>query len=293
MLVVGALTWAWRSGGGPAAPPPGAISAAPEGPFAPAPEASEYAGATPATGSLPQVRLAGPAEAKFTAIRETTYTVLALTPEAGTSDHWRLRVSVRLSTGAHSGGMNFWDSSFRLLVDGVPRAPESMLSELVESGAAKDGDLVFSVPWTAQTLALRVLHYGETAELPFAVSGTRRVRLDGPAELAFPRSPRATYSILAMGTESRRPGVFGLRLKMPMHVLNSYSANFGDSQFRLLIDGAPREPDSGCNKVVGGGAAEDGDITFEVPEGARQLTLRVIHAAELSADVPLKLEPVK
>ncbi|MDL2336609.1 MAG: hypothetical protein QFE16_02085 [Pseudomonadota bacterium] len=307
LLVAGALTWAWRSGGGPAAPPPGAISAAPEGPFAPAPEASttEHAGATPATGSLPQVRLAGPAEAKFTAIREATYTVLALTPEAGTSDHWRLRVSVRLATGAHSGGMNFWDSSFRLLVDGVPRAPVSTLNELVESGAAKDGELVFNLPWALRTLTLRIVHYAETTELPFAVSGARtpqpvslpagprRVKLDGPAELEFPRLPHAAYTILAVGTEARRPGIFGLRIRIRMQVLEGFGGNFWGSQFRLLVDGIPREPDTAPNKLVGAGAAEDGDITFEVPDGARQLTLRVIHTAELTADVPLKLEPVK
>ena len=238
-------------------------------------------------------------------MRGSTYSVLAVTPESGTPERWQLRLRVRLATGANSGGMNFWDSSFRLLVDGVPRAPESTLNEVVESGAAKDGDLVFSVPWTTQTLALRVTHYGEVAELPFAISGTRpphpvslpagprRVTLDGPAELKFPRSPRATYSILAVGTESRRPGVFGVRLRMRMHVLDSYSANFGDSQFRLLVDGVPHEADSGHNKVVGGGAADDGDITFEVSDGARQLALRVIHSADLSADVPLKLDPAQ
>lgn len=254
---------------------------------------------------MPQVHLAGPDEVKFTAMRGSTYQVLALTPEAGNAERWRLRLRVRLTTGANSGGMNFWDSSFRLLVDGVPRASDSTLNEVVESGSAKDGELVFTVPWAVNTLALRVQHYGETAELAFALSGTpppepttlpsgpRRVTLEGPADLAFPRTPRATYSILAVGTELRRPGRFGLRLRMRMHVLDAYSANFGDSQFRLLVDGVPHEPDSSLNQVVGGGAAADGDITFEVPDSARQLTLRVTHSADLSADVPLSLAPVR
>lgn len=306
-IAVGAAAWVWRPGNAPAVAPPVASDPSPSGMASPAPGAAPAApAATDAPASaLPQVRLAGPSEAKFTTMRGSTYSVLAVAPEAGTPERWHLRLRVRLATNPNSGGMNFWDSSFRLLVDGVPRAPDSTLNEVVESGAAKDGDLVFSVPWTAQSLALRVTHYGESAELPFTVSGTRppqpvslpigprRVTLDGPAELKFPRSPRATYSILAVGTESRRPGVFGMRLRMRMHVLDSYSANFGDSQFRLLIDGVPHEADSGYNKVVGGGAAEDGDITFEVPDGARQLALRVIHSAELSADVPLTLAPAK
>ncbi|MDO9313423.1 MAG: hypothetical protein Q7T97_02625 [Burkholderiaceae bacterium] len=316
LALAGVLAWGLRASPDPAvgqaaqAGPP-VTAAAPSPHASPAPPAA--ADPSPATttppehaSTLPQVRLAGSSEAQFTAMRGSTYSVLSLTPEAGaTAERWRLRLRVRLATNPNSGGMNFWDSSFRLLIDGVPRAPDSTLNEVVESGAAKDGDLVFSVPWTAQALALRVMHYGETTELPFAVSGTRRpqpvslpagphrVTLDGPAELKFPRSPRATYSILAVGTESRRPGVYGVRLRMRMHVLDSYSANFGDSQFRLLIDGVPHEADSGYNKVVGGGAAEDGDITFEVPDGARQLALRVIHSAELSADVPLTLAPAK
>ena len=305
VIAVGAAAWVWRTGSTPVSSQVVASDVAQSSTTVPeASPAAPAAVVTPAA-ALPQVRLAGPTEAKFTAMRGSTYSVLSLTPEAGTPERWQLRLRVRLATGANSGGMNFWDSSFRLLVDGVPRAPESTLNEVVESGAAKDGDLVFGVPWTTQTLALRVTHYGEVAELPFAISGTRpphpvslpagprRVTLDGPAELKFPRSPRATYSILAVGTESRRPGVFGVRLRMRMHVLDSYSANFGDSQFRLLVDGVPHEADSGHNKVVGGGAADDGDITFEVPDGARQLALRVIHSAELSADVPLKLDPAQ
>ena len=305
VIAVGAAAWVWRTGSTPVSSQVVASDVAQSSTTVPeASPAAPAAVVTPAA-ALPQVRLAGPTEAKFTAMRGSTYSVLSLTPEAGTPERWQLRLRVRLATGANSGGMNFWDSSFRLLVDGVPRAPESTLNEVVESGAAKDGDLVFSVPWTTQTLALRVTHYGEVAELPFAISGTRpphpvslpagprRVTLDGPAELKFPRSPRATYSILAVGTESRRPGVFGVRLRMRMHVLDSYSANFGDSQFRLLVDGVPHEADSGHNKVVGGGAADDGDITFEVSDGARQLALRVIHSADLSADVPLKLDPAQ
>lgn len=307
-IAAGALAWAWRSGSTPVVAPPSATASTPGSPpdATPAPTVGARAPTVAPAAALPQVRLAGPAEATFTAIRGSTYSVLALTPERGnTTDRWRLRVRVRLATDANSGGMNFWDSSFRLLIDGVPRAPESKLNEIVESGAAKDGELVFDVPWATQTLALQVLHYGKVTELPLAVSGTRPLRreslppgprqivLDGPAELKFPSGPRATYTILAIGTEAPRPGVFGLRLRVRLQVLEGYDATFGDSHFRLLVDGVPREPDSGLGKVVAGAAADDGDITFEVPDSARKLTLRVIHTAELTADVPLTLGPLK
>lgn len=251
---------------------------------------------------LPQVRLDGPAAVSFGTVRASTYSVLALEPELGSSQTWRLRVRVRLSAAPNSGGMNFWDSSFRLLVDGVPRAPVSNLNEIVESGAAKDGDVLFDVPWAVQSLVLAVRHYGETAELPLAVSGTRapvppslppgprRVTLDGPAELSFAKSPRTTYTVLALASERRRPGVLGLRFRIRMHVLDGAGANFWDDRFRLLVDGVPRAPDSNLNLVVDAAAAKDGEITFEVPESARQLALRVVHTADAFADLPLKLD---
>lgn len=307
VIAAGALAWAWRSGQAPPARPP--ASSTPTPGAAPAVEAQPAAApptpAVAAATALPQVRLAGPSEAKFDAVRGSTYSVLALTPEAGTAERWRLRLRVRLATGANSGGMNFWDSAFRLLIDGVPRAPESRLNEIVESGAAKDGEIVFGVPWAVTSLALLVRHYGETAELPLTVSGTRPpqpvslprgphpIALDGPAELTFARSPHAIYTILAIGTEARRPGVYALRLRTRLQVIDGYDASFGDSNFRLLVDGVPREPDSRLNKVVAGAAADDGDITFEVPDSARRLALRVIHTADQIADVPLKLGPAK
>jgi len=313
MLAIGAVAWSLRSGRPaetPAQPPSGTASTrsttttATAGPSnaVVSPTSPPKPSATPT--ALPQVRLAGPADATFTAMRGSTYSIVALSPETGTNTDWRLRMRVRLATGPNSGGMNFWDSAFRLVVDGVPRATAGpTLNEIVDSGASKEGEIVFAVPWAVQTLALRIRHYGETAELPLAVSGTRapeppnlppgprRITLDGPAELAFTSSPRATYAILAVASEARRPGVFGLRVRMRMHVQDPYDANFWDERFRLLVDGQPLEPDSRLNEVVGGNAAKDADVTFEVPETARTLALRVQHSAKDSADVPLKLGP--
>jgi len=312
VVVGGAIVWSLRSGG--TSEPPAQSGSSTASTVSPntrssttepsTPIASGKTSSPPATPSaLPQVKIAGPADATFTAMRGSTYSVLALTPEIGTNAQWRLRLRVRLKTGPQSGGMNFWDSAFRLVVDGVPRAAVSTLNEIVEGGASKEGDIVFAVPWAVQTLALRIHHYAETADLPLAVSGTRasepptlptgprRVTLDGPAELAFTSSPHAIYTILAVASEARRPGVFGLRVRMRMLVQDRYDANFWDDRFRLLVDGKPLEPDSRLNEVVGGNAAKDADITFEVPETARALVLHVKNNAKDSADVPLKLGP--
>ncbi len=78
-----------------------------------------------------------------------------------------------------------------------------------------------------------------------------------------------------------------------MAVPTGMAANFWDDQFRLLVNGVPRAPDSNLNLTVEGGAALDGDVTFEVPDTAQSLTLRIQHGADAAADLPLKMEPKK
>jgi len=103
----------------------------------------------------------------------------------------------RLRVGQPIAPEQFDELSDEQLARLVPRAAVSTLNEIVEGGASKEGDIVFAVPWAVQTLALRIHHYAETADLPLAVSGTRasepptlptgprRVTLDGPAELGL------------------------------------------------------------------------------------------------------------
>lgn len=56
---------------------------------------------------------------------------------------------------------NFWGASFRLLVDGVPRAPDNSLDELVESHSAKEGVVEFVIPDTVNDVGLQVGEVGE------------------------------------------------------------------------------------------------------------------------------------
>ncbi|HOX60186.1 MAG TPA: DUF4062 domain-containing protein [Verrucomicrobiota bacterium] len=129
----------------------------------------------PPTGAqgLPRVSLAGSGEVSFQQYRPSTYTVLGLETINRTPEHYGLRVRMRLLTRS-SMDMNFWDSSFRLLVDGLPVAPDSYLNELVPGNAAKDADITFPVPMGAHKLVLRIIHHeslGETADLPLRIEG--------------------------------------------------------------------------------------------------------------------------
>ena len=52
---------------------------------------------------------------------------------------------------------NFWDSSFRLILDGVPLAPEGGLNEVVASQAAKEGDVLFVIPRGTSSARLKII----------------------------------------------------------------------------------------------------------------------------------------
>jgi hypothetical protein len=125
----------------------------------------------PATSAPPRVALAGPAEVSFDKYRPSTYSILGIETQPRTPTHYGLRLKVRLLTRT-SMDMNFWDSAFRLVIDGVPSAPDSNLNLLVPGNAALDGEVIFQVPYAARALMLRVIHHdslGEVADLPLRI----------------------------------------------------------------------------------------------------------------------------
>jgi hypothetical protein len=76
-----------------------------------------------------------------------------------------LVLSVRFTNNGPYG-KNFWGDSFRLLVDGVPRAPTNSLNEVVNGHAAKEGDVVFEVPAATTSAVLRLYIGGEQTDVP-------------------------------------------------------------------------------------------------------------------------------
>jgi len=76
-----------------------------------------------------------------------------------------LALRVRLTNNGNYG-VNFWTATFRLVVDGVPRAPTNGLNEIVDGHAAKDGDVIFDVPDDAKSVALRIIWGDEQTDVP-------------------------------------------------------------------------------------------------------------------------------
>jgi hypothetical protein len=83
-----------------------------------------------------------------------------------------LVVTVRY-TNAGRYPANFWDRSFRLLIDDVPRAPISDLNKLVDGQSAEEGDVVFQVPATATRVTLRIINGDEHTDLPLDLEDVR------------------------------------------------------------------------------------------------------------------------
>lgn len=109
------------------------------------------------TVELPQLR-------EYT-LGDATFTLLKAEVSPQTTEQDVLQMRVRMMNHGRFPS-NFWDNSFRLIVNGVPMAPESGLNELVEVDAAKEGDVKFAVP--RGTVAGRLkIRYGDTStEIP-------------------------------------------------------------------------------------------------------------------------------
>jgi hypothetical protein len=76
-----------------------------------------------------------------------------------------LRFTIRMTSNGAFGD-NFWDCSFRLLVDGVPRAPISRLNKVVQRHSAEDGDVVFVIPAATHSTVSRIQKGNESTEIP-------------------------------------------------------------------------------------------------------------------------------
>ena len=78
-------------------------------------------------------------------------------------------------------GANFWNDTFRLLVEGVPRAPVGDLNEIVEPHSAKDNIVEFTVPETVKQVTLQLRKGEEIAEIPINLTDRDTARKPSPA----------------------------------------------------------------------------------------------------------------
>jgi hypothetical protein len=165
-LVVAVKQTGWfdsKSSPAAVAPPSASPTAAPPVAAAPAPTAvapsAAYAVALPA---LRDYKL-GPALSK------ATFTLLKAEVSPRTAEKSALQIRIRM-LNHDKYDHNFWDQSFRLLVDGVPMAPEGGLNELVAAEAAKEGDVLFVIPRGTASGTLKITYYDDSTEIPLVLA---------------------------------------------------------------------------------------------------------------------------
>ena len=69
----------------------------------------------------------------------------------------------------------------------------------------------------------------------------------------------------------RRMLTFDVRYRNAGH----YPANFWGRLFRLIVGDVPRAPTNSLNEVVDADSAKEGEVVFELPRGAKDVTLQI------------------
>lgn len=115
------------------------------------------------------VALSSGAEAAFDGV---TYKVLSASVDRYNVEKAAITVTLRCTADRRGGGVNFWDRNIRLVVDGVPRAPDELVNELVRPGTSKDAVFVFLIGQRPDTLTLAI-RYGKTIEIPIDMTQIR------------------------------------------------------------------------------------------------------------------------
>ena len=238
------------------------------------------------------------------------YTILAAEIRPQHSSTVLLGLHVRLTNNS-SGGVNFWSDTFRLLVDGVPRAPISSLNDTVDSHSAKEGAVEFALPDTVKHVVLLVREGDTVSEIPFDLTAAiERPKPPVPTQqsltlrtakfpIMLPANQEARlktsfydyrYTIIAADLDRQNSSTLQLRFKIRLTNNSSRGVNFWSDTFRLLVDGVPRAPIHDLNDIVDSHSAKDGVVEFALPDTVTQVVLQLRQGEEV-AEIPYVLTP--
>jgi len=101
-----------------------------------------------------------------------TYKVLSASVDRYNVEKAAIIVTVRCTVQKRSYGAAFQNQFIRLVVDGVPRAPDEPVNELVQAGTTKDAAFVFLLGKRPDTLKL-TMRIDKTIEIPIDMSQIR------------------------------------------------------------------------------------------------------------------------
>ena len=92
-----------------------------------------------------------------------------------------------------------------------------------------------------------------------------------------------TYKVLAAQIERSRPDLSLLRMIVRVTNEGSMTTNFGDGNFRLLVDDVPRAPTGNLNDLVDAHSAKEGTIVFAVPDSTTRFVLQFLMGEEMAS----------
>ena len=225
------------------------------------------------------------------------YTLMSASLEqGGASDTLRARVALE---NAGDTAVNFWDDSFRLVVNGDPIAPISHLNTLVAGQAAAEGDVSFAVPpgTKAGLLRIGVLQTSGEIALDFSVRA--------PNVAPAPRSARAVVTDLSQevrplvttpnvtasltGVSTRRFANL-LRVTLPLRIAATGPGAILSNELtlRLVAGDDVLAPSAHPIELLQPGSTLRVAVEFEVPPDTTRAVLRTT-AGDAHAEVPLTL----
>jgi hypothetical protein len=270
---------------------PSASTAQPDPPVAAEP-------ATEPKGRQSPVTLLNGGEAE---LGEAVFEVLDAGIVAGGSGS-TLVVRVRLTNQARYDTI-LDGNQFRLIVDGQGHASANAVSELVAAETAKDASFVFPVAAGIESGQLQIAAANERAEIELDFTGRRGVRAAQDREAR--RAGKTTTAVaIARETAELKLGDLVCELRsaslrryvnkqtltvsLRAHNRGRYDTNFGDSQFRLILDGNGIAPANFLSIIVPGDTSRDGMLVFDLPLTATNVELRGRHG-DATATIPLQL----
>ncbi len=141
-----------------------------------APEPSASIGETSGSPTIPfnstsQPPSFAPSDMEVT-VGDSIYKVLEVRLLPFGTENKSLKLKIRCTNTNSRYGVAFYNSSLRLIVDGVPRAPYSNFYEVVDAQSAKEGEFDFEVPASAGEVILKVFDdsTGAMAQIPLDLS---------------------------------------------------------------------------------------------------------------------------
>ena len=103
---------------------------------------------------------------------DTVIRILKIELEPYNAENKSLKFTLRF-TNNRKYDSNFWQRSFRLLVEGVPQAPVNSLNEVVSSNSAKIGEVVFEIPMATSQAVFQISGANDKTEIPVALTAAR------------------------------------------------------------------------------------------------------------------------